>query len=63
MLTRVAGIVGLASGLMFVAIGMAHAVTPTAISVPELDPASIGGGITILVGSLLLLAESRRKSK
>lgn len=62
MLMRVAGIVGLASGLIFTAISMAHAVGPTAVSVPELDPASIGGAITILGGGLLLLAERRRKS-
>jgi hypothetical protein len=62
MLLRVVGIMGMASGLMLAAIGMAHAV-PTVVSAPELDPASIGGGIAILGGSLLLLAERRRKSK
>ena len=42
MLLRVVGIMSLASGLMFAAIGIAQAVPvgPTAVSVPELDPAN-----------------------
>jgi len=63
MLLRVVGIMGMATGLMLAAIGMAHAVPANAISAAELDPASIGGGIAILGGSLLVLAEHRRKSK
>jgi hypothetical protein len=63
MVLRTVGIISLASGLMFAAIGMAHAVGPTAVSAPELDPANISAGIAILSGGVLLLAERHRKRK
>jgi len=36
---------------------------PVRASVPELDPAVVGGGIVLLAGGLLVLNERRSKKK
>jgi hypothetical protein len=48
---------------MFAAVGTAHVVPANAVNAPEFDPAALSSGIAILGGSLLLVAERRRKSK
>jgi hypothetical protein len=70
MLIRVLAGLLMAGGLTFGVIGTTQAQdfshrfpTPVHQSAPELDPSTIGSGLMILVGGVLLLNERRRNKR
>ncbi len=50
-------------GLMLMVLGMGNVALgdPPLPSIPEIDPASIGGALTLLIGGMLVLSGSRKK--